>query len=109
MQIAVNRRHFLGLLDRVASAAASGRVTHEVLKFVRVDADNLNRIGISGLSEAASMTRRKRFRRDASRWLAIMIITTGQMAVAVRHTKRLFMTASVSQTAPRSALRWWNE
>lgn len=39
MQIAVNRRHFLGLLDRVASAAASGRVTHEVLKFVRVDAD----------------------------------------------------------------------
>ena len=39
MRIAVNRRHFLGLLDRVASAAASGRVTHEVLKFVRVDAD----------------------------------------------------------------------
>lgn len=39
MKIAVNRRHFLGLLDRVASAAASGRVTHEVLKFVRVDAD----------------------------------------------------------------------
>lgn len=39
MRIVVNRKHFLGLLDRVASAAASGRVTHEVLKFVRVDAE----------------------------------------------------------------------
>ena len=38
MKIAVNRRHFLGLVDRVASAAASGRVNNEVLKFVRVDA-----------------------------------------------------------------------
>ena len=39
MKIAVNRRHFLGLVDRVASAAASGRVNNEVLKFVRVDAN----------------------------------------------------------------------
>ena len=38
MKIAVNRKHFLGLVDRVASAAASGRVNNEVLKFVRVDA-----------------------------------------------------------------------
>lgn len=38
MKIVVNRKHFLGLIDRVASAAASGRVNHEVLKFVRVDA-----------------------------------------------------------------------
>ena len=40
MKIAVNRRHFLGLVDRVASAAASGRVNNEVLKFVRVKAEN---------------------------------------------------------------------
>ena len=39
MKIAVNRKHFLGLVDRVASAAASGRVNNEVLKFVRVDAN----------------------------------------------------------------------
>jgi DNA polymerase-3 subunit beta len=38
MKLIVNRKHFLGLLDRVSSVAASGKVSHEVFKFVRLEA-----------------------------------------------------------------------